>query len=126
MIRNIVVALSFIMLVGCAALKKRDGRFDYWRAGDIPPTPSVCFDGLDSKMSEAGCQTVASERIASGYTRVFCADDGAGASPNALLSWDYFIIAYSPKLQRYARPIPTDTVAVCADPAAIIVTARRD
>lgn len=128
MIKKICVVLCLGALVGCAHGKaeKRTVRSNIIKVERAGSSPSFCFDGLMWKMAKAGCKQVAFENISIGYTRFWCADDGATEAKNPLQTEEFFVIGYNRLKGQYARTIPEDTLALCADPSALLVTAPRD
>lgn len=128
MIKKLCIALSLGVLVGCAHGKpeKRAVRSNIIKVERAGSSPSFCYDGLMWKMLKAGCKTVAFENISIGYTRFWCADDGAPEAKSPLKTEEFFVIGYNRLKGQYARPIPTDTLALCADPSALLITAARD
>lgn len=119
-----------ILLAGCAHSQANDWTSMAQRTQGqmsvkkVPSSNSVCFDGMLRKWENAGCLQIGYEQLDDGYTLYHC--EGNEIPVGHALAQDFFVIAWSPVLHRYARPIPEDTDAVCADPAAIIVTSERD
>ena len=120
-----------ILLAGCAHSSANDwssvvpqrthGQVNVKRQ---PSTDSVCFDGMLRKWERAGCLQLRYEQLDDGYTLYHCV--GNPLPVGHKLAQDYFVIGWNAVSHSYARPIPEDTEAVCADPAAIIVTSERD
>ena len=117
-----------VMLTGCAHghaaswTHAAQGKHGQINIRQVDSSPSVCFDGLLRRWQRAGCSQVTYEKLGDGYAVYRC----GGSIDDELLSQDYFVIAWNSAFHQYSRPIPEDTVAVCADPAAIIVTAESD
>ena len=128
MIRKLCTILCLMAFAGCAHSRPKvtDVRYGYIKPNRAGSSPSFCFDGLMRKWEKAGCHEVAYETISPGYVKYRCADYDSLESKSPLKTEEYFVIAFNRRTGQYARPIPTDTLALCADPSALLITAPRD
>ena len=128
MIKKLCTILCLAAIVGCAhsQAKRTDVRYGYIKPNQVGSSSSFCYDGLLRQWEKAGCQEVAYETISVGYVKYSCADHDSLESKSLLKTEEYFIIAFNRRMGQYVRTIPADTLALCADPSALLVTAPRD
>jgi hypothetical protein len=128
MIKKLCTILCLAAIVGCAhsQAKRTDVRYGYIKPNQVGSSPSFCFDGFLRKMEKAGCQKIGYETISIGYVKYSCADHDSLKSKSPLKTEEYFVIAFNRRKGQYVRPVPANTLALCADPSALLVTAPRD